>query len=295
MLLSLALATLLFLASLLSQERGIPEDFIDAVIYTIYLLLVVLLGTISFVGYAFFDQKKVAGVESPQSESGAAFKLEPPLKRVEQNTTHSSKKRTDNGTLPETMSHTRKRVQTDMFGEMPGFALVEAAHPKPMARYLMKQHPQVCAAVMMHIDTKKADAILEHFETSQRGSLIKQVENSRPVAVSVLKSLDMALYQELTPFRREYARLGRLGNNEIREILRQIDKRELMFALNGATQELQERFFANMSSKASGEFRSKMASAPFPGMIKTQNALKKLSLLAEQLRDDGRIQITKNV
>jgi flagellar motor switch protein FliG len=84
--------------------------------------------------------------------------------------------------------------------------------------------------------------------------------------------------------------LGAIG-----AMLRQIDKRDLTFVLKGTTQELQERFFDNMSSKASGEFRDKMASVHFLEQTKRQNTIKKHYLLAERLRDNDKIHVTKNV
>jgi len=292
LLLSAALAALLFLTSLLSQERDIPDDLVDAVIFTIYLLLMLLVGTIALVIHALFDQGSVAIDKSPARETEAAPATKSLLKIEEESYVSGSGENNENARCSETLQRIRQQLQTATLEERQGFELLEASHAKPMAKYLMRQHPQVCAIVMIMIDAKKADAILEHFDASQREALLKRASESRPVSVSALSRLDLALYQELTPLRRDYARLKRLKDDEIRAILRQIDKRELMFALKGTTQELQERFFANMSSKASGEFLSKMASLPLPGTIKSQNAVKKLLLLAEQLRDDGRIQLT---
>jgi hypothetical protein len=295
LLLSVALVTLLLLTSMLAGASTVPENIVDAVIYTIYLLFVLLLGTIAWVSFFLLDQGKAAVEESFGEETEAGSTIGTPLKREEKSVMYGSGESSEHTAFAETMQGVRQKVQTDALEGRQGFELVEASHAKPMAKYLIRQHPQVRAIVMMMIDAKKAYAILEHFDASQRESLIRTAAESRPVSVSALRGLDLALYQELTPLRRDYARLNRLKNDEIRAILRQIDKRELMFALKGATQELQERFFANMSSNASGEFRSTMASLPLPGRIKSQNAVKKLLLLAEQLRDDGRIQLTKNV
>ncbi|WP_345976869.1 FliG C-terminal domain-containing protein [Sulfurimonas sp. HSL3-7] len=71
------------------------------------------------------------------------------------------------------------------------------------------------------------------------------------------------------------------------------DKKELIFAEQGAAQELQEKFFDSMSSKAYGGFREKMASAHFPKQTKRRNAIKKYYLLAEQPGDDDRIHVIK--
>jgi hypothetical protein len=79
------------------------------------------------------------------------------------------------------------------------------------------------------------------------------------------------------------------GHSEIRAIQRRADKKELMYTGRGAVQELQERFFANMSSKASVEFKTVIASLLTPETVKRQKALRRVSLLAEQLRDNDKI------
>jgi len=294
LLLCVALVTLLLLTSKLAGAGTIPENIVDTVIYTVYLLLVLLLGTITWVSYSLLDQGRTAAEESFDDETGPAPTIQTPLKR--EGRKRSSPENANNADMASAaMQDIRQKLGDAALEQRKGFELVEASHAKPMAKYLSRQHPQVRATVLMMIDAKKADAILQHIDAPQREFLIKTAAESRAVPTSVLSRLDLALYQELTPLRRDYARLNRLKDDEIRAILRQIDKRELMFALKGATQELQESFFANMSSKASGEFRSAMASLPLPGTIKSQNAVKKLLLLAEQLRDDGRIHITKNV
>jgi flagellar motor switch protein FliG len=280
---------------MLAGASSIPDTIVDTAIYTIYLLLVLLLGMIAWVGYALFDQDPAAVAQRFEEETETAVTTGTSPKREKKSVFPGSGESSEHAASSETMQVARQKVESDMPEGRQGFELVEASHAKPMAKYLMKQHPQLRAAVLMMIDAKKADAILEYFDASQREALIRTAAESRPVSTSVLRGLDLALYQELTPLRRDYTRLNRLKDDEIRAILRQIDKRELMFALKGATQELQERFFANMSSKASGEFRSTMALLPLPGTMKSQNAVKKLLLLAEQLRDDGRIRITKNV
>jgi len=293
LLLSVALATLLLLTSMLAGAGTVPENIVDAVIYTVYLLLVLLLGTIAWVSYFLLDQGRTAAEESFDDGTGSAPMIQTPLKREEKSVLAEDANSAEKGAAP--MQAISQKVQTSALERRQGLQLVEASHAKPMAKYLTRQHPQVGATVLMMIDAKKADAILQHIDAPQREFLIKTAAESRAVPTTVLCRLDLALYQELTPLRRDYARMNRLKDDEIRAILRQVDKRELMFALKGATQEIQESFFANMSSKASGEFRSAMASLPLPGTIKSQNAVKKLLLLAEQLRDDGRIQLTKNV
>lgn len=285
------LALLLFLTSLLGEATTLPETLVDVSIYTLYLFFVLLLGSTVFILHALFDRNaRVFG--RFESENRALPFTERVVAEKADQTRYRSIRHAKSARAPLALLKEAKRGWVFEDAEkMKGFALAEAYPAEEMAAYLMRQHPQVAAVVLVVIDPEKAAAILDCFKRSQSEEIGKRIAQSSTVSSTALKLLDHALQKELAPLSKEYWALRRLGSADIRVILRHVDKKELMYALKGASQEIQERFFANMSSKASAEFKNIMASIPTPDKIKRQNALRSVCLLAEQLRDNDKIRV----
>jgi flagellar motor switch protein FliG len=83
----------------------------------------------------------------------------------------------------------------------------------------------------------------------------------------------------------------KLDNNAIREILREVDKNQLMIALKGAPEELKEKFLANMSQRAAQAFEEEMQ---FLGPVKVKEveaAQRGIVEVVQKLAEEGRISI----
>jgi hypothetical protein len=277
------LALLLFLTSLLSQATTLSDLFVDIAIYTIYILLVLVLGSIAFVGYCRVEEPLI-GVDSYISGHNI---LE--IDNIVKPLSDQDEKTVNDPDYSAVINSSKARLPSLLDKPMPGFEVMESSTKENIAEYLSRQHPQIAAVILLIIDVEKAVTVLEHFETSYRESVLSNMEEIETVSKESLKVLDEALQMELLALPKECATLRELGAAEIRAILRRIDKKELMFALKGATQELQEKFFVNMSSKASSEFKKAMAAVSSVEQTKSQNAIRNLYLLAEQLRDNGKI------
>ncbi len=286
------LALLLFLTSLLSASSVLSDTFVDIAIYAVYLLFVLLLGSAVFLLYALFDSDTSL---FSRSETQRADRLETEaVARYK-----AGNMRSQDPSCPAD----GKRVSSALFNEakqvghfaaderMAGFALAASHDEKQMAAYLTQQHPQVAAVTLMMCDSKKSAAILDQMEGEEGETIRRRIAKTETVSEVALKRLDLALQKEFMPLYREWLVLSHLASSDIREILRHVDKRELMYVLKGAAQELQERFFANMSSKASVEFITIMASSPMPDKIQRQNAVRSVYLLAEQLRVNDKIRV----
>jgi hypothetical protein len=284
------LVLLLLFTSLISSATVLSDTFVDIAIYTIYLLFILVLSSTAFVLYALFDSDSSL-FSCSETERADRLETASQYKAACMQAQDPSRPEPEKG-MPSALSNETKRSRLLVADEaMTGFALAEAYDEKQMAAHLMQQHPQVAAVTLMLIDSKKAAAVLDRMARAQSESIRGRIEKTETERVSgrALKVLDLALQKELVPLPHDRPALNHLSSADIREILRHIDKKELMYLLQGAAQELQERFFANMSSKASIEFKTIMASAAMPETIKRQNALRRVSLLAEQLRDNDKI------
>ncbi|MGB5966431.1 MAG: FliG C-terminal domain-containing protein [Sulfurimonadaceae bacterium] len=286
-----ALALLLYVTSLLSQATALSDIFVDIAIYTIYILLVLLLGSIAFIGYCRFEQEPLIEMNSYTPE-GDLLDIENLLEQKEESLFDQDEKMVDDSDYKAMINSSKSRLPSDLTETMRGFGAVESSEIEKIVDYLSQQHPQIAAVILLMIDVKKAETILEHFETAQRDDVVTSMEDTGTISQEALHLLDDALQIELFALQKECSALLQLDSAEIREILRHVDKKELMFALKGAMQELQEKFFVNMSSKASTEFKNVLASVSRIDQKKSQNAIKNLYLIAEQLRDNGKIRAT---
>jgi flagellar motor switch protein FliG len=82
-----------------------------------------------------------------------------------------------------------------------------------------------------------------------------------------------------------------LDNVAVREILKMVDKKELMLALKSAPEDLKEKFFSNMSQRAKEAFAEEMQ---FMGAVKVkevEGSQRKIVEAVQQLADQGVIQL----
>lgn len=281
-----ALALLLYLTTLLSQASSLSDTFVDVAIYIIYILLVLILSSITFVGYSLLEEEPLVEINSytPQRD---VLEIEALLDQKEE--VFQEKVIEKPAGFAVVLNRARESLISGSTVRMKGYLLVEESEPEQMAAYLSQQHPQITAVTLLMIKLNRAETILEQFEISYRDDVLISIEESDTVSQEAVQLLDKTLQQELSPLYEECLSLAGLQRSEVREILRHVDKKELMFALKGATQELQESFFANMSSKASTEFKNALRSLTHIEQTKSQNAVKNLYLLAEQLRENGKI------
>lgn len=283
-----ALVLLLYLTSLLSQATALSDIIVDILIYVIYILLVLILGSITFIGYCLVEEEPLSMMSSspPQSEM---FDVEELLNRESSRDAKEDLQTVEQSKHSALLNSAKQRLSLSLSMPTRGFEIVESSQTDKMTHYLKGQHPQLIAVILLMIDREKAEAILEQFENALGCDVIASIEAMQIVSKEALTALDSALVDELRVVQRECSILHTLERFEIREILRHVHKRDLMFALKGATQELQEKFFVNMSSKASTEFKNALASLSRVDETKNQNAIKNLYLLAQRLRENGKI------
>lgn len=288
-LLSLLLLLLLYATSLLSEASALSDIFVDAAVYTLYFLLVIVLGSMAFVGYCLVEEVSACGGSSyiPQRDLPAVDKLSG---QQLQSAVKEEERRPDG----EAAHHEiEKRSLPGHMGQMRGLEALTVLEPEKVSAYLAQQHPQVAAAILAMLEQSKADAVLERFEKVLREDVTERLGDLDTVHPDVTVRLNDALQREFLISPERYRCLNGLDNAAVRTLLRSVDKKELMFALSEMTQELQEKFFANMWAEASAECRQVLRSAALKERGRGSEAVKKLCLLAERPRENGRIHTLK--
>ena len=266
---------LIYLSRLLSHVTDLSEVFVDVAIFTLFSLIVMVLSSMGYLIYYFWNTTETAYVEeklfeAPQKPKKKRVLIETPEIKVEER-------------LP------IKQIQDKKYR---GFEFLERLSEEDLQKYMDVQHPQIIAVVMLMIDQEKVIKLLKDLEPTLAEEVSSILQGKVNLLPSQVENLDLALQEELLELYTECRFLKKLEDSEIRQLLHHVNKKELMFALKGATQELQERFLANMSPKASRWFYNLLAHAPEVSQENSDNAIKKLSLLAKQLRENGRIRAT---
>jgi flagellar motor switch protein FliG len=112
-------------------------------------------------------------------------------------------------------------------------------------------------------------------------ALIEQLDEKNPELAVKIRSL-MVTFEDLK----------KVDDGGIREILQRVDKKVLTLALKGTTEELQSRFFSNMSSKAVEMMREEM---DYMGQVKLKDvtgAQREIVEIMRELDEQGAISLS---
>lgn len=280
------LALLFYATSLLSQTTKLPDTFFDIMIYTVYFLLVSVLSAITFISYLMLGKEAPHDVSIGCPVEMSETMTEVPLPKDDPIAVHHAE--------PFRVAFVAAQASLGLPREKKGFMFLASQEIEETAAYFTQQHPQITAAVILMCDVEHVEQLLQAMSVEYREEVVRAVQQTKQVSDEALRTLEDALQRELFSLQKDCTVLHDLDNEKIRALLRRIDKKELIVALKGATQELQEKFFANMSPKALHEFKNILDTFPEIETSKRQKAVKKLALLAEQLRENGKIRAINN-
>ncbi len=106
-----------------------------------------------------------------------------------------------------------------------------------------------------------------------------------------IEQLDQELAASIKEMMFTFEDMVNLDNNSIREILKAVDKNDLMLALKNAAEELKEKFYANMSQRAKDAFIEELQFLGAVKMKEVEAAQRKIVDAVQSLADQGVIQI----
>ena len=275
------LLLLFYLTSQLSKNSILDDTALDFAIYTIYLFLVLVVGSMGYLVYLLFDETAVVQTSLYENESPARQ----PLVSEEAEAAEENKPQEDLESYRPLFQ--QRSLQTE------GFELLRSLSQDETITLLRAQHPQLSVLLLMQRDD--AVLLLQQLPDTVQQELDTCMQESSKVDVSVLKRVAEGLEMVLSRPKEACELLSSLDAIEVRELLRHVTKRELIFALQHSDQELQERFLANMSEVTAERFKKALRLNDAVYRPKSHNALKKLYLLAKQLREDGKISASNQV
>jgi flagellar motor switch protein FliG len=106
-----------------------------------------------------------------------------------------------------------------------------------------------------------------------------------------IEQLDQELAASIKEMMFTFEDMVDLDNNSIREILKAVDKNDLMLALKNAAEELKEKFYANMSQRAKDAFIEELQFLGAVKMKEVEGAQRKIVDAVQALADQGILQL----
>lgn len=116
-------------------------------------------------------------------------------------------------------------------------------------------------------------------------------QKAAKATLAYIEQIDEQLANSIKEMMFTFEDIEKLDNNAIREILKVIDKKDLMLALKGSADELKQKFLSNMSQRAGEAFLEEMQ---FLGAVKVKDveaAQRKIVESVQALSEQGIIQI----
>ena len=102
-----------------------------------------------------------------------------------------------------------------------------------------------------------------------------------------LEKIDADLMQKIQDNMFTFENLVAVDNKGIQKLMSAVEQDLLMVAMKGASAEVQDRFFGNMSERARGMFRDDMNAKGLMRIADVEDAQKKIMRIARKLSDSG--------
>jgi len=284
------LLLLLYLTSLLSKTTTLADPLFDLFIYILYFFLVLILVSAALLFYLYLEDPDPAVLLESKYLAESAEVVENSAVPVMLEDEEAEE--TDPYLL---WLEKIKKVAVSKSKDDKGFRSFEGLSVAKALVFLRAQHPQLALLILTQLQPLYQRSVFEGLTEAEQQKSLSLAEVSKAPRGESLDLIERFLQRTFDPLAEACSFLRGLQDQDLRALLKRVDKKELMFALQGATKELQEKFFANMSPKASAEFQRVMDTFRQTDEQKSVQAIKNLYLLAQQLREDGRIRTRKEV
>jgi len=109
--------------------------------------------------------------------------------------------------------------------------------------------------------------------------------------LSQIEQLDQELASSIKEMMFTFEDIATLDVNSVREILKAVDKNDLMLALKSAPEELKEKFYANMSQRAKDTFVEELQFLGAVKMKEVESSQRKIVDAVQALAEQGVVQL----
>lgn len=167
-------------------------------------------------------------------------------------------------------------VQTRAIAALARLSLPTSEAAKGLPREVAELLLLECGQQVRGLDL--AAALLEATPPQAAHALLESLEESAPEVA-----------EEIALRRFDFDKLDRADDRGIQHLMKEVDNELLALALKSATEKLREKFFRNMSHRASELIREEMAFMGPVRLLDVESAQSAIAKIARRLRDQGEL------
>ena len=209
--------------------------------------------------------------------------------------------------------------------DAPGIDNLKWMDPAAVADLLRREHPQIVAVILVHLEPEQVSEVLRRFPEGHRNEVMIRLATLDGVQPAALKELsdvlskvlaggdrmrkanmgtaieasvldyiretDSELAQKITDSMFTFDDLMRVDDRGIQALLKEVQSESLLVALKGATDDLREKIFRNMSSRAAEMLREDLASRGPVRVAEVEAEQKEILQIARRLSDEGQLML----
>jgi len=164
--------------------------------------------------------------------------------------------------------------------DVSGIESLKWMDPRAIAELLKNEHPQIVASILVHLDRDHASEVIRHFS-----------DRTRKPAVESIREYDADLAQKILDQMFTFENLNDLDDRAIQLLLREVQSESLIVALKGTHQDLRERIFKNMSSRAAETLREDLEAKGPVRLSEVEAEQREILKIVRRLADEGQIQM----
>jgi flagellar motor switch protein FliG len=206
-------------------------------------------------------------------------------------------------------------------GDTSGIEGLKWMEAPAVAELIKNEHPQIIATILVHLEHDQASAILGRFVERLRNDVMLRIatlDGIQPHALSELNSVLTELFAEILnhmaggaetdvinnikEFDAELAQriqdemfvfedIMGIDDRGIQLLLREVQSETLVIALKGASDELRDKVFKNMSARASEMLRDDLEAKGPVRLSEVDTEQKGILKIARRLADEGQIML----
>ena len=186
----------------------------------------------------------------------------------------------DQSTAAEVLAQLPKELQSDITLRIASLDKVSPAVIKHVSEVLEGKMENISSTNIELGGVRKVSEVINRMSRAESKTLIESIAENNPELAGQIRDM-MFVFEDII----------KLNDTDIQELLKHIDKKDLVMSLKGSTEEISEKFFSNMSSRAGDTLKEEIE---FLGAVKVKNvemAQKMIVDVVRKLDEEGVISI----
>ncbi len=176
----------------------------------------------------------------------------------------------DHSTAAEVLSYLPKEIQSEVTFRVASLENVSPAIVKHVSKILETKVENLSGSNIELGGVRKVSEIINRMGRVESKALIDSIAEHNPDLASQIRDM-MFVFEDIL----------KLNDNDIQELLKHVDKKDLILALKGASDELKDKFFSNMSSRAADTLKEELE---FLGAVKVKDVEKAQKVIVDVVR-----------